>query len=180
MTCGNRIKCGNGICICCCNMYLKLQTRQACVHNLNTNEVWKSNLHLLLRHILIIANLNEAKCFTNKNEIWSQSCISQTASHQLTASSIRSCSNLSLCFTYLSAADKRVSTIWTQMKCWHRICIYCYDMYLQLQNWMKLNVSRVSQLPTRMCPEFKHKSNVDLESASIATTYTYNCKIEWS
>ena len=61
-----------------------------------------------------------------------------------------------------------------------RICLYCYDMYLQLQNWMKLNVSRVSQLPTRMCPEFKHKSNVDLESASIATTYTYNYKIEWS
>ena len=85
--------------------HVSLSCRQACVHNLNTNEMLISNLHLLLRHVLAIAKLNEAKCFTS-----------------------------------LSAADKRVSTIWTHIKCWCRICIYCYDMYLQLQNWMKLSV----------------------------------------
>ena len=79
--------------------------RQTRVHNINTNEMLISNLHLLLRHVLAIAELNEAKCFTS-----------------------------------LSAADKRVSTIWTHIQCWYRICIHCYDMYWQLQNWMKLSV----------------------------------------
>ena len=90
------IKCWYRICIYCYDMYLQLQIwithvflscRQACVHNLNTHEMWISNLNLLLLHILIIAKLNEANCFT---------CLSA---------------------------------------CGYRICMYCYDMYLQVQKW---------------------------------------------
>ena len=151
------MKCWYRICIYCYDMYLQLQnwvssvfhvslsSRQACVHNLNTNETWKSNLHLLLQHVLTIAKLNEAKCFTS-----------------------------------LSAPDKRVSTIWTHMKCWYRISIYCYDMYLQLQIWIRRSISRLSQLPTDACPQYQHKWNVDIESAFTATTCTCNCRIEWS
>ena len=168
-----QIKCWNRICIYCYDIYLQLQ---------NWMKLSVSQSFLVMSERLPTLSESSLQCWT----VWkwilviSQSCISETASHQHTASSIRSCANLSLCFRCLSAAERRVSTISAQMKCWYRICIYCYDMYLQVQNWMKLSVSRVSQLPTRMCPEFKHKSNVDLESASIATTYTDNCKIEWS
>ena len=40
-------------------------------------------------------------------------------------------------------------------------------------------VSRVSQLPTDVCPQYQNKWNVDIESASTATTCTYNCRLEW-
>ena len=82
----------------------------------------RANLPLLLRHVLTVAELNEAKCVT---------C--------------------------LSAADRRVSTISAQMKCWEWICIYCYDMFWQVQNWMRLTVASVAQLPTRVCPQFEHE-----------------------
>ena len=121
------------------------------------------------------------KCRFESGEVShvSRSC-RQTRVHNINTNEMCADLNQAKYLTSLAAADRRVSTISTQMKCWYRICIYCYDMYLQLQNWMKLNVSRVSQLPTSVCRQFEHTSNVDIESAFTATTCTDNCKIEWS
>ena len=143
--------------------HVSLSCRQARVHNLKTNEMWISHLHLLLQHKLIIEKLNDSRLSQLPTSVCPQ------FKHKWNVD-IDSASTATTCTYNCRFESGEVShvSLSCRQACVHNLktnAMLISNLHLLLRHSLiiaKLNASRHSQLPTSVCPQFEHKWNVDI------------------